>query len=88
MHSQYPIQPADDAADKLRKTVSAEENQRDTSTKAPSLLDRETYGQILDQPAPDEDTSDFASGLNQPASQHLGNEERVPGEENPNTRAE
>ncbi|OON67201.1 hypothetical protein [Hymenobacter sp. CRA2] len=53
-----------------------------------SMLDRETYGQILDQPAPDADTSDLTSGLNQPASQHLGNEERVPGEENPNARAQ
>ncbi|UYZ60845.1 hypothetical protein [Hymenobacter latericus] len=88
MHSQYPTPPADDSADKPRKVVSAEENQRETSTKAPSLLDRETYGQILDQPAPDEDSSDFASGLNQPASQHLSNEERVPGEENRNARSE
>lgn len=53
-----------------------------------SMLDRETYGQILDQPAPDADTSDLTSALNQPASQHLGNEERTPGEENRNARAE
>ncbi|RTQ44883.1 hypothetical protein EJV47_27140 [Hymenobacter gummosus] len=53
-----------------------------------SMLDRETYGQILDQPAPDADTSDLTSAINQPASQHLGNEERVPGEENRNVRAD
>lgn len=53
-----------------------------------SMLDRETHGQILDQPAPDADTSDLTSALNQPASQHLGNEERVPGEENRNARAD
>ncbi|KUG09833.1 hypothetical protein [Solirubrum puertoriconensis] len=88
MHSQYPTQPADDSANKPRKVVSAEENQRDTSTSAPSMLDRETHGQILDQPAPDADTSDLTSGLNQPASQHLSNEERVPGEENRNARSE
>jgi hypothetical protein len=58
----------------------------ESEARTESMLDRETYGQILDQPAPDADTSDLTSGLNQPASQHFGNEERVPGEENPNTR--
>ena len=73
--SQHPQSATDTGADQREGT-------------SQSMLDRETYGQILDQPAPDADTSDLTSALNQPASQHLGNEERVPGEENRNSRAE
>lgn len=83
------------ATDQPQKAPDAQRPQSATDTGADqsegtsqSMLDRETYGQILDQPAPDADTSDLTSALNQPASQHLGNEERVPGEENRNLRAE
>ncbi|MCC3158667.1 hypothetical protein LJ737_15580 [Hymenobacter sp. 15J16-1T3B] len=70
------------------QSASAPAPQTDSEGSSQSMLDRETYGQILDQPAPDADTSDLTSAMNQPASQHLGNEERVPGEENRNVRAD
>ncbi|GAB2954429.1 hypothetical protein GCM10027048_19800 [Hymenobacter coalescens] len=83
MSSNQPEKAAD--SQRPQSTSAATEASEGTSQ---SMLDRETYGQILDQPAPDADTSDLTSGLNQPASQHLGNEERVPGEENRNARGE
>ncbi|GAB3841319.1 hypothetical protein [Hymenobacter jeollabukensis] len=84
MHPDTP----EKAPDAQRPQSAADTRPDQSEGTSQSMLDRETYGQILDQPAPDADTSDLTSALNQPASQHLGNEERVPGEENPNARAD
>jgi hypothetical protein len=77
--------PANEPDESARPTNSPAQQPTESEAASTSMLDRETYGQMLDQPAPDDDTSDLTSGLNQPASQHFGNEEQVPGEENPNT---